>query len=401
EVIPGITAGLAAASFSGLPVTDREISSAVALITGQEDPAKDDSRLDYQSLARFPGTLMVYMGVTTAGHWTQRLIAAGKDPDTPVALIRRCTWPNQEQILCTLAEVADCVTPYAKFPPPVIAIVGEVARSLGRWNWFTCLPLHGQTVLVTRSRHQATELNLMLSDLGAEVLEQPAIETTAPASWEAVDLAIEQLSKYTHVIFTSSNGVRFFMERLMTQHADVRCLAGVRLVCVGPATAATLAGWRLTADAVPSDTFRAESILSMIMASPTAAATPLPSTEPRCLWVRTNRGRETVAETLTTAGAQVDEVVAYESSDVTKLDPEIELRLSRGEIHWVTATSSAIAQSAVRLLGSYGQHVRWASLSSLTTAALQAAGVNVSAEAKTATMPALVDAIRLGTQDGR
>ena len=394
EIIPGITAGLSAASYAGLPITDRDVASAVAFITGQEDPHKCDGLLDCNSLAQFPGTLMIYMGVTTARHWTDRLMQAGKDPDTPVALIRRCTWPNQEQILCRLADVADCVTPYSKFPPPVIAIVGEVARSIGRWNWFLNRPLSGQTVLVTRPRQQVGELCDLLLDAGAEVLVQPAIEIGPPDSWCEVDRAIHALANYTHVLFTSSNGVDYFVQRLVERRSDVRCLAAVRLVAVGPATAAALQRFHLAADVVPDESYQAESLVgALLQDAKTQGPDPL-----RCLWVRTDRGRDTLAHQLTAAGAQVDAVVAYQSRDVVQLDPVVEQRLREGTMPWVTATSSAIARSLVSLLGENSQPVLWASLSPLTSDALRAVGVKVSAEAAEASMRSLCDALSVAVR---
>ena len=170
EIVPGITAALAASSFAGIPVTHRGLASAVALVTGHEEPGKKESALDWQALARFPGTLVIYMGVTTAEAWTQALLDAGKAPETPTARIRRCSLPDQQSIRCRLDEVADRLTPAIKFRPPVIVIIGPVTELAESMDWISKRPLFGQTILVTRPADQASALAGPLRDLGATVL---------------------------------------------------------------------------------------------------------------------------------------------------------------------------------------------------------------------------------------
>ena len=185
EVVPGVTAALAAAASAEVPVTHRDYSSAVAFITGQENPTKDDSAIDYRALANFPGTLVFYMGITTADRWTQKLIDAGMSPATPVAAIRRCTWSDQRTIRCRLDELAAFVTPYSKFPPPAIAIVGPVTSLQQGRSWFERRPLFGSRVMVTRPPHQSIELRRRLIDYGADIITQPAIEISAPDDWQS------------------------------------------------------------------------------------------------------------------------------------------------------------------------------------------------------------------------
>jgi uroporphyrinogen III methyltransferase/synthase len=222
EIVPGITAGLAAAAYAGLPLTNREMASAVALVTGQEGEGKGGAELDYEALARFPGTIVMYMGVTTAGVWSHQLIHAGMAPETPVLFVRRCSWPNQETLSCRLDEVAAKVLPYSKFPPPAVAIIGEVAIQHKRWGWWEQRPLGGQSVLVTRPRHQAAKLCESLAALGADVVCQPAIEILPPESWDAVDRELDRIHEFDFVVFSSSNGVSAICDRWLTRGRDFR-----------------------------------------------------------------------------------------------------------------------------------------------------------------------------------
>jgi uroporphyrinogen III methyltransferase/synthase len=385
EVVPGITAALAAASYAGVPITDRRLASAVAFVTGQETGDKLDDGLDYGLLAQFPGTLVVYMGVTTAATWTERLMQAGMPPELPVALIHRCSWPSQRVIRCRLEEVAGCVTPYSEFPPPVIAIVGNVAREAAGWNWFERRLLFGQTVLVTRARHQSDDLHRQLTNLGAEVLLQPVVEIRDPPSWQDVDQAISQLPTFDGLVFSSANGVERFLGRLLGLAMDLRKLSGVQLAALGPGTAKALARFHLHADVQPATGFRAESLVDQLA---TGAAGK------KYLLVRASRGRDVLADGLRAAGAQVDEVIAYQSVDVQAVDVDVAERLAQAAHCWVIVTSSSIARAAAQLLGDVcGKRARWVSISSLTSQALREVGIEPTLEAKTATMDGLIQAI--------
>lgn len=382
EIVPGVTSGLAASSFLEIPVTHRDWASAVALVTGQERPGKDAS-LNFRALAVFPGTLIFYMAVTTAAHWTRELIAAGKPGGTPALVVRRCTLGDQRRHSCRLDEVADVIERH-RLRPPVIVVVGEVARLAPAESWFESRPLCGQSVLVTRPREQAEELLRRLEDLGAECCIQSAITIGPPADWAPVDAVLERLGQFDWIVFTSGNGVRGLLERLFERGGDLRRLGSAQLAVVGPGTARALAEYRLVADLLPSEKYQAEGL---------ADALAEHVVRRRVLLVRANRGRDLLGRRLRDAGALVTEVVAYESVDITEADPDLKGRLAHGEIDWVTVTSSASARALHAQFGSALSKTRLISISPLTSQALRELGWQPAAEASAATMEGLVEAL--------
>lgn len=382
EIVPGITAALAAGSYAGVPITHRDLASAVALVTGHESD-KEELALDYHELARFPGTLVFYMGVTSAPFWTGVLIDAGKDAGTPTAIVRRCSWPDQQTIRCTLGEVAPRLAA-ERMRPPVMVIVGAVAGLEPTIDWFTSRPLFGTKILLTRPSHQLEPLRRAFEELGAETLAQPAIEISPPDDWSPVDAALSRLAEFDWLIFSSANGVRFFLQRLLDQGGDLRRLGKVRLAAIGPGTADELAHWHLKADVVP-DEFRAEGLAEALAADASGR---------RCLLIRASRGREVLAEQLTCAGAEVEQIVAYRSRDVAVADAEIARLLAAGHIDWTTVTSSAIARSLAAMFGDDLRRARLVSISPVTSATLRQLGFEPAAEAAQYTMAGVVEAVR-------
>jgi uroporphyrinogen III methyltransferase/synthase len=389
EIVPGITAALAAGSYAGIPLTERSIASAVAFITGHEQDDKHIPPLDFDALARFPGTLVFYMGVTTALEWTNALIAAGKPAKTPAAIVRRCTWPDQRIILCTLGDVASRIAA-DQLRPPIITIVGDVVSHAEVRNWFTARPLFGQRVLVTRPRHQAADLVAPLEQLGAQCYVQPAIEIRPPTDWADVDRAIAGLPDFDWLVFSSSNGVEYFLDRLFNQGYGTRSLTHVRIAAIGAATAEALSRYHLRADLIP-DEFRAESLAETLV---TAARE---QKKARFLLIRASRGREVLAESLAAAGFTVHQVVAYHSVDVEAADPDIAALLSAGKFDWVTVTSSAIARSLAKLFGNDLRRAKLASISPVTSATLRELGFEPAVEGKEFTMLGVVAAIAAAT----
>ncbi len=381
EIVPGVTAAMASGAYAGFPLTQRDAASAVALVTGQEGNKAAENALDYASLAQFPGTIVFYMGVTTAPHWSRALIEGGKSPDTPVAVIRRVSWPDQSSESTTLAGLPALIEA-RRIRPPVIIVVGDVAASPSWRQWFTARPLFGRRILVTRPQQSPGDLAQRLTEAGAEVLFQPAIEIRPVDDWSPVDAMLDRLDQFDWIVFSSANGVGLIRRLLDVRH-DIRALGPARLAAVGPGTAAELRNFGLRAEVVP-ETFQAEGLAAALQAQPSGR---------RALLVRGSRGRETLGEELRAAGWTVEQVAVYQSLDVATADPEIAAELRAGRIDWVTVTSSAIARSLVALFGDDLRRTQLASISPLTSAACSAAGYPPTAEAAVATMPGLTTAI--------
>ncbi|QDU55830.1 uroporphyrinogen-III C-methyltransferase [Aeoliella mucimassa] len=391
EVVPGLTTAATAGCYAGVAITDRDEASCVAFVTGRERCGKEgDDSLDYQSLAQFPGTLVFYMGVTTAPVWSTALIAGGKSPDTPVAVVRHCSLPTQQTWTCTLGEVPTLLS-HDKLRPPVIVIVGKVAQQQSLTEWFTSRPLFGQSILVTRAIHQADELGDQLRELGANVVYQPAIEITPASDWAPVDQAIARIESFDWLVFSSRNGVEYFLRRMWKLGHDWRALAHCQLAAIGPGTAAALAEHHLRVDCQPEE-YRAEALAAELSTSARGQ---------RFLLLRASRGREVLAETLSAAGGEVEQVVVYESHDVTSPAPEVEKALTAGDIDWVTATSSAIARSLVAMLGESLNYSQLAAISPLTGEVLRDLGFPPKVVASDYTMAGLVAAIEQGVAAAR
>lgn len=381
EIVPGVSAALAIGSNAGIPLTSRETSSCVALVTGQESPHKGSESLNYDALAGFPGTLVFYMGVTTAPTWSEALQRGGMPAATPVAIVRNLSLPDQQVWECTLADLVDQIAAQ-RIRPPALIVVGEVAATRD-YCWFSQRPLFGQTVLVTRPAHQAANMERTLAQLGARVLLQPAIAIEPPPSWAPVDEAIDNLCDFDWIVFSSANGVDGLFGRLYQKGQDLRAVGRAKLAAIGPATAHALLERGLFADVTP-DEYRAESL---------AATLASEAKGKRFLLIRASRGREVLAESLASAGADVRQVVVYESRDVTEPAREIVAELREGHIDWVTVTSSAIAASVVNMFNDLLHGTKLAAISPLTAQRLADLGFPAHTIASTYTTDGLVEAI--------
>jgi uroporphyrinogen III methyltransferase/synthase len=319
-VVPGVTAGVAAAAYAGIPVTHRGLSTGVALITGHEDPDKPERELDWRALAAFPGTLVFYMGVRQLPDITARLIAAGRDPSQPVALVERGTLPDQRTVAGPLATIAAIASREA-VKAPAIAVVGAVAGLAEDLAWLPPRPLAGRTVAVTRARSQASVLAQRLGELGASVIEAPSIRTR-PLAGPPLDPA-----PYDLICLTSPNGVEYLFERLAASGRDARALAGARLAAIGPGTARALAGHGIRADVVP-ERFVAESLVEALRDLDVKHA----------LVASASGARTLLPDALRARGAQVDVLALYET--VAEPLGEAALRRARAA-DYITFTSSS------------------------------------------------------------
>ena len=389
EIVPGVTAGLAASSYAGVPITRRDVASAVALVTGHEGDSPAPPALNYAALAAFPGTLVFYMGVTTAQEWTAALIAAGKLRETPAAIVRRCSWPDQTTIRCTLGTIVEQLQT-AHMRPPVVMMVGEAVSLTQTQSWFVRRPLFGKRILLTRPIDRADALWQPLTELGADCLVQPAIEISPPDDWRPVDQVLSRLAEFDWLVFSSVNGVQFLINRLLETGGDLRSLAGVKLAAIGPGTSDELAKFYLRVDGQPADVYRAEALAALLANNAEGM---------KFLLARASRGREVLAETLRSAGGEVEQIVVYSSTDVAKPDPEIAAALAAGRIDWITVTSSAIAKSLAKMFGDDLGKSKIVSISPVTSATLRELGFQPAAEAVSFTMSGIVDAVVLSKID--
>ena len=387
EVVPGITAATAAAVYTGISLTHRDHASAVAFITGHEDPSKPATALDYNSLAHFPGTLVFYMGLHRLESISSALIAAGKPSHTPVCVVCRATQPLQKTVTGTLEDIAKLAT-NAGLHPPSLVIVGDCVTVREQARWFEDRPLFGQVIGITRPEEQADDAALKAYELGALPVMLPMIEIAPPDDWSAVDAALPRLHEFDWIVFTSANGVRGLLNRLWQTGGDVRSLAKAKLACIGPATAAVLEEFSLRADLVPSE-YRAEGL---------AAALKPHVSGRRVLWARASRGRDVLPTELIAAGASLEQLVVYQNRDVTEFpQPELD-RLERGELNWIGLSSPSIARALARLLtptarAQLGVRTKLASISPVTTEAARSVGLTIAAEATEYTWDGLFQAM--------
>ncbi|NQU42501.1 uroporphyrinogen-III C-methyltransferase [bacterium] len=343
EIVPGVTAGVAAPAYAGIPVTHRGLAAAVTFITGHEDPEKEESDLDWATVAKMPGTLVLYMGIGNLEKIAARLIENGRPASTPVALVRWGTWPRQESLTGVLSDIA-AKAKAVGLKPPAITLVGEVAGLRESLNWFESRPLFGKRIVVTRSRSQASALSAQLEELGAEVIEFPVIRTAPPEDAAPLENAVLELGKYDWLVFTSVNGVDAFFGALRGQDQDSRALGNARLCAIGPATAERLEGQGLIADLVPPK-YVAESVAE-------AFAERVELEGARILLPRADIARSFLPEALGKLGAQVDEVIAYRTVlETPEGIDEIRVDLVGGRIDVVTFTSSSTVRNFAELVG--------------------------------------------------
>ena len=258
EVVPGVTSAIAVPAYAGIPLTHRDYTSTVAFITGHEDPAKEESQIAWDKISTGIGTLVFLMGAGNLPRIARELIKNGRSPETPVALIRWGTLPEQETVLGRLSDIGE-IARSRQIKPPVIILVGEVVALREKLNWFETLPLFGKKILVTRAREQASDLSERLRVLGAAPVEFPTIGILPPESWADVDHCLQRMVLYDWIIFTSANGVKFLLERLSALGRDVRDLRGPRVCAIGPKTAEALEGLKIKVSFVPQE-YRAEAI---------------------------------------------------------------------------------------------------------------------------------------------
>jgi uroporphyrinogen III methyltransferase / synthase len=381
EVVPGITAAVAAAAYAGIPVTHRDFNTSFTVITGHEqEGSKEGGRggIDWPAIARLP-CVAFYMGVASLPHICAKLIEHGKPPDTPAATIQWGTTPRQRTVTATIADLPARVAA-AGLGAPAISIVGGAISLRPALNWFEKRRLFGRTIAVLRTREQASELSRKLSDLGAAVIEAPTIQLAPPADWAEVDSALRNAGSYDWIIFTSANGVRFAKQRLWEIDQDVRIFGRAMIATIGDATAeAVRQELSLKVNLCPAK-FVAEALADELISTGQVAGR-------RFLLLRADIARPVLCEKLKAAGAaEVRDVSIYETHPAANLPPEMLAALDSKSLTWITFASASSARNLATLLGpDYRQKlagVELASIGPITSAALRELGLEPTVQAE-------------------
>ena len=387
EVVPGITSAIAAPAYAGIPITHRDLSSSVVVVTGHEDPEKARASVDWDALAHGPDTIVVLMGLGNLAQISKRLMEAGKPPNTPVALVQQATTPHQRTVTATLADIAERASE-AGLGPPAVAVIGEVAALRDKIAWSENRPLSNKRILVTRARKQASALSFRLEALGAEVVELPAIEITQSSEHkQALESAVTHAHEYDWLVLTSVNGVKLFFDRLKSLGARPETLNGLNIAAIGPETAkaVTRSGFSV---AVTASTYTAEGLLDSLR--------PIDLQGARIMLARAEGSRPVLPEGLTKMGATIDEFSTYAASAPQGIPERAIKRLRNGEVDIATFASSSTVRNLVNILEGEVEplnNTTIACIGPVTTATAREFGLNVTIMAREHSIPGLIDAI--------
>jgi uroporphyrinogen III methyltransferase / synthase len=385
EIVPGVTSAIAGPAYAGIPVTHRAHNAVLTIFTGHEEPGKPESTLDYQAIARAPGTKVMLMGIEKLDAIAGELQTAGMPARTPVSLVRWATTGAQQTLSGTLENIAERVRE-AGFKPPAVAVFGDVVALRDKLNWFESLPLFGKRIAVTRTRKQAGEFVERLRALGADAFELPTIRIEPPTDKREFYELVADSHIYDWIIFTSPNGADAFFNAFFEIYRDARDLGGARIAAIGPATAERVRSYRLQVDVQP-EKYVAEAIIETLQKETSVENL-------KFLLARAEGAREALAVELTRLGAIVDEAIAYrtvpETNDVTG-----GMRRFREEgADMITFTSSSTVENFLALNLPLPAETKTASIGPITSRTMRARGLAVDVEAKLHDIPGLVDAIK-------
>jgi uroporphyrinogen III methyltransferase / synthase len=386
-IVPGVTSVTGVAAYAGIPLTHRHLSSTLSIITGSNEKNQGDIHIDWEKIASRSGTLVFLMGARKLPLIVEKLIKFGKSPDTPIAVVQWGTTARQKTWTGTLGTIVE-ISAEDKILPPALTIIGEVVNLKSKIEWYEHLPLFGKTVVVTRKGDQADSMIDRLRELGAEPFFFPVIETIAPDDWSPLDNALNNLSQYDGLIFTSVNGVRFFAERLKTIEQDIRELKGARVYTIGPKTAEAVRDLGIRVDVVPEN-FVAESLIESIGNAEGK----------RFLIPRATVARETLPEQLRKMGALVDVAPAYKTVLPSQSVDALEKRLKEGSVDVITFTSSSTVTNFLTLTGEQLlpaiKNTKIACIGPITAKTARDAGLNVEIMPEQYTVSSLMDAIEI------
>ncbi|MBI1884047.1 MAG: uroporphyrinogen-III C-methyltransferase [Chlamydiae bacterium] len=389
EVVPGVTSAIAAPAYAGIPLTHRECASTVSFITGQEDVAKFDSKINWDDLSKGERTLVFLMAFSNLKNIVDQLIKKGLSPETLCAMIMWGTWTKQKTVVGNLSNIVQKVEE-AQLESPSVFVVGSVVKLRNELNWFEKSPLFGKRVLVTRSREQASTLVETLGQLGAEPIEFPTLKILPPEDWSLIDEAIQKINKFNWIVFTSVNAVKIFLDRLPFLDRDIRDLKGVKIAAIGEVTKNVLKNYHLKVDLCPSE-FVSEALLD-------AFQREIKILGQRFLLPRAQGARVILSEGLEKAGGQVTDLVLYRTVNAQngKASSFFDEILENG-LDWVTFTSSSTVKNFVQAVGDRLNEVKGrfkvASIGPVTSETAGSLGIKVDLEAKVHTIPGLVEAM--------
>lgn len=390
EVVPGVTAALAAGACAGIPLTLRNTSSSLILLTGHEDPTKHTLQTDWKRFGAIPhATLAIYMGMGHLKEILEGLKEGGMSPSTPAAAVQWASLGRQRTVTGTVESLAEKVAA-AKLSSPAIIFVGEVVEQQDHIAWFEKRPLFGRRIAITRTRAQASELRGRLEDLGAEVIELPLIEVVKDVSNERLAEVFPEFGSYDWLVFTSPNGVKYFFEEFHRVFDDIRSLGLMRIACVGEGTARAIKEMYLKVECQP-ETATAEALAKALIATGSLDSA-------KVLVVTGNLNRDVLVTKLEEARAIVDMLPVYRTTptDLAE-DPAADVFRAQGADAILFASSSAVesfvSQAKSLKLDKDARRPLAGSIGPLTSATMKAKGVPVDFEAKTPGLSPLVEAL--------
>ncbi|MGC6427843.1 MAG: uroporphyrinogen-III C-methyltransferase [Akkermansiaceae bacterium] len=384
EIVPGISSTIAGPCYAGIPVTHRDHCSQLTIFTGHEDPSKDDSSLDFDQLAKTPGTKVFVMGVARLRGICENFIKGGAGQETPIALTRWATTGKHRTVQGTLGTIADIVEE-RNFKSPAVAVIGDVVKEREKINWFENRPLLGKRIVVTRTREQAGELSKQLGKLGADVIELPTIRIEPPEDKLEFASMVADAHTYDWLIFTSPNGVEKFFDAFYATYEDARSLGGPRIAAIGPSTAAKVKEYRFTVDLLPEEKFVAEGLIEAFKKQSIEHQT--------LLWIKAEETREVIQDALAEEGAIVDQCIAYRTVPETADPTGAAEQLAKEGADMMTFTSGSTVQSFFELGIAWPEGCEAASIGPVTSKTLVKNGQPAAIEAQSHNIPGLVDAI--------
>ncbi|MGD9950640.1 MAG: uroporphyrinogen-III C-methyltransferase [Desulfobulbus sp.] len=391
EVVPGVTSATAAATYAGIPITHRDYTASVAFVTGHEDPTKKFSNISWEKLATGAGTIVIYMGIKTLPSITKKLIDNGRSPDTPVAVVRWASTPQQHSVVGTLATICEVVQK-AEIKPPALVIVGEVVKLRSTIDWFERRPLFGKRVVVTRTREQASDLVAKIEEYGAECLEYSTIHIEPVDDYQVLDQAIAEIDSYSWLLFTSLNAVTYFFKRLYALGLDSRKLASTKIAAVGRATSEELLKYGVRADLIP-EKFTGEGLAEALVKTEVKGT--------RILLPRALKASDILPETLTDAGATVTIAPTYQNVPPQGRKQELRDQLEVGSVDMITFTSSSTVTNFLTMLDAADEQelhrlldkVHIAAIGPITAETVRESGLQVDIQPERFTIDDMVQSI--------